>query len=180
MKKALNTESITNELRGASVFFPSQKASMDVFEQPSSPLPEVINDDEVTASKKEAIDVQAVMPSSGHAVTQSRRHDGTPPRSHAVMPSQAQEKVLIDRYHKGKKRAVLALQSIGSQKGTMRLSAEERGLLKSAVYNYEANGINISENEIIRIALNYLLEEDEYPDSGSQLDQIIKELKREK
>ena len=96
------------------------------------------------------------------------------------MPSQAQEKVLIDRYHKGKKRAVLALQSIGSQKGTMRLSAEERGLLKSAVYNYEANGINISENEIIRIALNYLLEEDEYPDSGSQLDQIIKELKREK
>lgn len=172
MKKVLNTETITNELRGASVFFPPQKPETVNSEQPITPPPIVIEEPKTLDNETK--------PPISHAVMPSRSHDGTPSSSHDGMTAQLQERLVADRYTKRKKRAVLALQSIGSQKGTMRLTLEERGLLKSAVYNYEANGINISENEIIRIALNCLLEEDEYPDSGSQLDQIIKELKRGK
>jgi len=175
MKKVLDTEKITNELRGASVFFPAQNSQAEPsMVSPTQEEIKVRSDHQAEAHEETEVEARSAL----GAVTPSRRHAVMPSRSHAVTPAQVQEHLLIDRHKWGAERAVAALKLIGSEKGTMRLTSEERGKLKSTAFNYQTSGVNLSENEILRIALNYLLEEDEYPGSHSRLDQIITELKK--
>src|SRR5258706_95890 len=83
-----------------------------------------------------------VTPSSSHAITQSRNHDGT------TMAIGADHIAFV----------LQLIQEVGTEKGTVRLTKREKAVLGRVVYNYRQSGLAVSENEIMRIALNYLLE----------------------
>ncbi len=56
------------------------------------------------------------------------------------------------------------VRSAGKEVSFVRLSVEEKQLLTDIVFTYKRQGVKTSENEINRIALNYLLED--YQDNG--------------
>ena len=68
------------------------------------------------------------------------------------------------------------VRSTGKEVSFVRLSPEEKRLLADIVYTYKRQGVKTSENEINRIAINYLLED--YQDNGqnSILAQVIEAL----
>ena len=69
-----------------------------------------------------------------------------------------------------------AVKQIGKEAATHRFTLEEKNLLADIEYTYKRRGIRTSENEITRIAINYLIEE--YRQNGEQsiLAKILKHI----
>ncbi len=59
-----------------------------------------------------------------------------------------------------------AVRSPGKEVSFVRLSSEEKGQLAEIVYTYKRQGTKTSENEINRIAINYILED--YKTNGQE------------
>jgi len=57
-----------------------------------------------------------------------------------------------------------AVRTLGKEAATYRFTQDEKRVLASIVYAYKEQGVRTSENEITRIALNYLF--DEYQQNG--------------
>jgi len=62
---------------------------------------------------------------------------------------------------------------VGKEGATLRLTAEEKGRLADVIYKYKRKGTKTSETEIIRIALNYVLEDFERNREQSILSQVM-------
>ena len=89
---------------------------------------------------------QAIMQSSNHAIMQSsmssRRHDA-----------------IIEVVRK-------TVKVIGKEPSTHRLTPEEKKAIIDIVYSYKSRGIKTSENEIARIAIDFLV--NEYKENGEK------------
>jgi hypothetical protein len=142
-KKKLDVTSITNELRGQSVFFPKERAEQaDQEQQPTPPLLA-----EPIEPAKESSDT--VIP---------RYHETMIPSNHDTMIP-LNEAEMIEAVRK-------AVKQIGKEPATQRLTLEEKQALDDIEYSYKRQGIKTSGNEIIRIATNYIVRD--YRQNGEQ------------
>jgi len=151
MKKKLNEDAILNELHGNSLFFPSQSAvEKDTTSSPPPPIPPLA---EVVT---QVIPAQAAAPQ--HDTTPPRYHDTTPPRHH-------------DSIIETTRRAV---KQFGKEAATHRFTVEEKKALKRIEREYEEHDIQTSENEMTRIAINYMIAEYHANGRDSFLARILK------
>lgn len=182
MKKQLPIAGIANELSGASAFFPKQGSPST---QPSPPT----HEDHVEPSRVVHRDPRAIpqpenfaQPSNpksaqeqqespndlphDQAIVQPSNHDTMPPRHQAaVIPS------LMEAIRK-------VVKQVGKEAATHRFTAEEKRKLAEIVYTYERQGYRTSENEITRIAVNWLLFDYDEHGANSVLARLLDSLHR--
>src|SRR5687767_1621585 len=97
---------------------------------------------------------------SNHDTTVSRYHDTTTPRIHGV---------LIDLVRK-------AVKEFGKEAATHRFTVAEKRELADLIYTYKNTGIKTSENEITRIAVNFIMEDHKENGENSVLHKILQAL----
>jgi len=153
MTKKLNVEAIANELK-ESAFFRRPEQEQPETNTPA-PLPETpIHTLEQSTTKRDT------MIPRHHDTTVSSNHDTT-------IPIQGTDIFEVVRK---------SVKQIGKEAATHRFTLEEKNLLADIEYTYKRRGIRTSENEITRIAINYLVEE--YRQNGEQsiLAKILKRI----
>ena len=69
-----------------------------------------------------------------------------------------------------------AVKQVGKEAATHRFTLEEKNLLTDIEYTYKRQGIRTSENEITRIAINYIIAEYKQNGEESILAKILKRL----
>jgi hypothetical protein len=152
-KKRLDVTSITNELRGQSVFFPKvQKEQKDQVQQLPTPT--------LKEPKKQREASSDTTVSRYHATKQPSNHDTTQPLT---------EEDIFEVVRK-------AVKQIGKEAATHRFTPAEKNLLTDIEYTYRRQGIRTSENEITRIAINYFIEDYQKNGERSLLARILKRL----
>jgi hypothetical protein len=158
MTKKLNVEGITNELQGSAFFRRPSKEQPDA--TAPSPLPEKTSPPAEQSSTKHTKSNSDTMIPRHHDTTVSRNHDTTTPQQNT------------DVFEVVRK----AVKQIGKEAATHRFTLEEKNLLADIEYTYKRQGIRTSENEITRIAINYLIEEYRQNGEESILVKILKRL----
>jgi hypothetical protein len=163
MKKKLPASDIANELSGHSVFFTAKEKS-----KPEKP-PEIPEESNTTADKNTESASVAEKPHSP-ASTPSGIHDTVIPRYHETKILSDQPQVvtqnpstttptteatelspeLLEEVRK-------VVKQLGKEAATHRFSLEEKRAIADLVYSYNRQGYRTSENEITRIAINWLL-----------------------
>ena len=137
------------------------------------PRPEAF-DPKVTQRRMDAIDLSGVVPlqpqkpipgTDNHQDTQRgeaggtvipRYRDTTTPSHHGTMPprhSDTEAILTTDVFQIVRK----AVKEFGKEAATHRFTQAEKQTIAELVYSYKARGIRTSENEIARIAINYLV-----------------------
>jgi hypothetical protein len=168
MKKKLNIESITNELEGASLFFPKPVNS-------STPPP----------SKSQVVD----SPSAGPEVSSDRTNPPIPKRSATKNPRKKNKgnyrdtttprhhATMVSRYHDTIISIVRsAVRQLGKEAATHRFTEEEKRGIADVIYTYKNQGVRTSENEITRIAVNFIIQDYKEHGEESVLDKVLKAL----
>ncbi len=69
-----------------------------------------------------------------------------------------------------------AVKEIGKEAATHRFTPEEKRAVLDIIYSYKGSGIKTSENEVARIAINYILEDHKQNGQNSILDRVLKAL----
>ena len=69
-----------------------------------------------------------------------------------------------------------AVKEFGKEAATHRFTPEEKRGVADIIYTYQASGIRTSENEITRIAVNYMIQDYKENGENSILDKILKAL----
>lgn len=170
MKKKLNDTTIANELRGASLFF--QKPA-DVEEE--APVPEIQPEAKprrrtaapqkpeasVAVTTETAAPVEATPQATPEPVAPKAAETASSPT-----PSQGE---LVETIRKNVKQ-------LGKESAFCRFTEEEKSALGDIVYKYKRNGIRTSENEVVRIAVNWLLETHRSNEQNSLLAQVLAKL----
>jgi hypothetical protein len=146
-KKNLNPEGLINELKGGSSFFPAQTEPIKQGETHTPP----------TEQDKHIHDT--VIP---------RYHEPITPTTHDTMIPDNEDE-LLEAVRK-------AVKQIGKEGATQRLTLEEKQALADIEYRYQRQGIRTSGNEIIRIALNYAVENYRKNGENSLLAKVLKRL----
>ena len=167
MKKKLDETSIANELRGASLFF---HKSADVEDEKDAPEIQP----QAKPRRRTATPKQAVTPTTAtNAVTETpvARAAQTEAQQEviaAVSPTPGQAE-LVETIRKNVKR-------LGKESTVYRFTPEEKSALADIVYTYKRNGVRTSENEVIRIAMNWLLENYQTDGKNSILARVLDKL----
>ena len=162
MKKKLNVENIQSELRGGSAFFPGYKSQDSPTSVPAEaqPVERVeTHAEEHTPGDRPKV-VNDTMTPRHHDTTVSRNHDTT------TQPADTDISEVVRK----------AVKQIGKEAATHRFTLEEKNLLADIEYTYKRRGIRTSENEITRIAINYVIEEYRQNGEESLLATILKRL----
>jgi len=103
-------------------------------------------------------------PSRNRDTTTSRHHDVTTSLSHAIMVSCNQEMIA---------RLRSAVKQIGKEPTTCRLTTEEKKTLKTVEFEYSNRDIKTSANEILRIAINIIVDDYQANGEASMLDKVL-------
>lgn len=152
-KKKLDVSTITNELRGQSVFFPKDREEQDdQAQQPTTPPLAEQNTPTVESSD----------------TTIPRYHDTMIPSNHDTRIPLTEDD-MIEAVRK-------AVKHIGKEAATHRFTLEEKQMLADIEYTYKRQGIRTSENEITRIAINYFVEDYRKNGEKSMLAKVLKRL----
>lgn len=153
-KKKLNTTMVLNELSGQSVYFQrespkvkSQGSKTGAKDNVNNPRP---NADTVDGSKVSTSHDD--MPPSNHDTTVSRQHDTTTE--------------IVRR----------AVKEIGKEAATHRFTPDEKRAIADLVYIYKRQGMRTSENEITRVAVNFILQDHSENGENSIIDRVLKAL----
>jgi hypothetical protein len=164
MKKKLNETDIVNELRDASLFFHRPAAAEEEGEEAPEPKPR--GRTERTRTKSEA---KAAPPA---AVT------GVEEQEEAVQPAALAAGAPVPSLDSGDRIEVIrkAVKQLGKEATFSRFTQEEKSALGAIVYSYKRDGVRTSENEIIRIAVNWLLEDYHSDGQQSVLAQVLGKL----
>ncbi len=156
-KKKLDISSITNELRGQSVFFPKDQAEQGDHMQQSNPPP---------------LAEQNTQREGNSDTTVSRYHDTvndtTIPSNHDTAIPETEDEVL-EAVRK-------AVKQIGKEPATQRLTLEEKQALRSIEFTYAQQGIMTSGNEIMRVGMNFILKDYQKNGENSILAKVLKRL----
>ena len=106
--------------------------------------------------------MKSVKKPRNHNTKQPRHRETKQPRNHETM---------VSRYHDTIIEAVRkAVKELGKEAATHRFTMEEKKALSDIIYAYKNRGIKTSENEIARIAVNYILQrlsgerQEQYPE----------------
>jgi hypothetical protein len=90
---------------------------------------------------------QATKASRSHDTTTPYHHDAATPREQAFSESS-----LVSRLRE-------AVKPLGKEGATHRFTPAEKASLAETVYQYHRRGLRTSENEIVRVAVHWLLED---------------------
>jgi hypothetical protein len=152
-KKKLDISSITNELRGQSVFFPKDQGEHGDQKQQTTTPP-------LAEQNKQIEENSDTVVSRYHETMIPSNHDTTIPLS---------EEDMIEAVRK-------AVKQIGKEPATQRLTLEEKQALDDIEYSYKRQGIKTSGNEIIRIATNYIVRDYRKNGENSVLAKVLNRL----
>lgn len=98
------------------------------------------------------------------------------PRDQASMVSSNRD-TTVSRIHDTMVETVRkAVKEIGKEAATHRFTPEEKRAILDIVYSYKGSGIKTSENEVARIAVNFILEDYKQNGRNSILDRVLKVL----
>ncbi len=158
MKKQLPTAVISSELAQSSVFF--QKAaeqshdrrkvpSQDRALQPHSSPPPELHRSPAETNPPEKVGIQ----NKRSKATTSRTQDTLVSSDHGTMPPRHLDTMAPTMVETIRK----AVKQIGKEAATHRFTEEEKRALADIVYTYGRQGNKTSENEITRIAVNWLI-----------------------
>lgn len=182
MKKQLPTDAIANELSGASVFFgkPSASPTVDTPDPPtitieSQPAPmqqsEKGNSYENAESSQPQIESTMARPALKQTDETIASHHATMPPNNQVIPVAHHQEpehtiphapmlpVSLETIRK-------TVRQVGKEAATYRLTEEEKQQLVDIVYTYKRRGYRTSDNELARIAINWLILD--YQEEGEQ------------
>ena len=179
MKKIYNTDSITNELEGASLFFSKSATPLPSTEAKKADvtLPEstTSNQTEETVrpvkSKRDnkpllrthvKQETNAVMKESLHASNNASMHASNQPFN---------QDTIIEIIRK-------AVKGVGKDSATYRFTPEEKKALLELSFSYKMQGYKTSENELIRIAINFILEDHKQNGQNSILRRVLDALNK--
>ena len=99
-----------------------------------------------------------------------------PPSNHDTVHDTEQDTV-IPRYHDIDLEPVRkALKSFGKEPATHRFTSDEKRALSKLIFLYREESIRTSENEIARIAINFIIQDHNKNKGESILDQVLKML----
>jgi hypothetical protein len=98
----------------------------------------------------------------------SRHHDTKTPRTQDTTVTSENDPIEFIRR---------AVKKFGKESATQRLTSEEKRDLRDIEYVYDKQGIKTTGNEIIRIAINYLVMDYKKNGSSSTLDKVLRKLK---
>jgi len=143
MTKQLDSSGIENELR-QSIFFQRKEEKQSEKPEPiGAPAPQRNEKPSLPSSKRDTT------VSRHHDTMTPSHHETTPPRT-TPLPAFSQE---IIEHLRG------AVKQLGKEAATHRFTVEEKRALKSIAFEYANKDIQTSENEITRIAVNFLLDD---------------------
>ena len=162
-KKQLNVAGITNELSGASLFFAKRRLPPDVPPTPPQTPPEGHRMPE-EASKTETRPSAPAQPTEGEKKSHVARDSNTASMQASKLASDPNH--VIENVRK-------SVKTVGKEVSFTRLTPEEKARLADIVYTYKRQGIKTSENEINRIAINYLIQDYEANGENSLLAKVI-------
>ena len=174
MKKTYNIDSITNELEGASLFFsksatplPANEAKRIDITEPTSTNSEQTKERvrevktkrenkprPITPAKPET---NTVMKESMHASNNARMQASNQPLN---------QETIIETIRK-------AVKDVGKDSATYRFTPEEKKALLELGFSYKMQGYKTSENELTRIAINFLLEDHRQNGKNSVLQRVL-------
>jgi hypothetical protein len=95
-------------------------------------------------------------------------HDTTTPSNHDTKPSWLQN-ASIELIRK-------TVKEVGKEAATHRFTVAEKRAIKKIVFDYENSGLITSENEITRIAVNFILDDFHQNGKDSLLDKVLQAL----
>jgi hypothetical protein len=87
-------------------------------------------------------------------------HTDMPPQQHAIMVASIRK----------------ALRSTGKEAATYRITKQEKGALIDLIYSYRRQNMRVSENEIARIAINFLIQDFQAKHDQSLLNEVLRAL----
>jgi hypothetical protein len=189
-KKQLNEAAIMSELRGESAFFrkpdpppadpqptrapvhPSQSLQNEAISAPVAP-PERLEHHSPTSSAPSSLAQSSNQPPT-HVASEAAMVEDLPPSTSVLASNQAST---LASYHASIIDAIRKTVKKGGKEVTfVRLTPEEKNQLTDLVFTYKRQDIKTSENEISRIAINFLLEDYKIHGDASILAQVIASL----
>ncbi|CAN5846465.1 hypothetical protein BH10CHL1_BH10CHL1_14640 [soil metagenome] len=170
MKKKLNEAGITNELRGNSAYFQASPAAdvdqVNETKPRKQPAPARKPAPVITPAITEP-EIAAEQPATAPTVLSAAQVlPGSITVDAFLPPTQDQ---LIETIRKAVKR-------LGKEATFCRFTQEEKSTLSDIIYTYKRSGTRTSENEVIRIAVNWLLENYQNDGRNSILAQVLEKL----
>ena len=99
-----------------------------------------------------------------------RHHDTTTPRNHDTTVSRYHD-TIIETVRK-------AVKEMGKEAATHRFTQEEKSTLAGIIYAYKGQGLKTSENEITRVAINFIISDYKANGENSVLDRALKALNK--
>lgn len=136
---------------------PRPSAFDPTYRESTPPKPETVDLGDVVAIQPKHPDsvkvhspIPADLPPSHHDTVIPRHHDTT-----------------VESIRK-------AVKQFGKEAATHRFTREEKQQIAELIFNYSGKGIRTSENEIARIAVNFLVEDHRQNGKDSILDQVLK------
>lgn len=145
-------------------------AHSPLFSRPSEVV--TIHPAERLAERQELTAIDDV---TGHTPVPPRNHATTTPINRDTMPPDNHDTV-IPRSHDPLQQVRNAVKEIGKEAATHRLTVQEKRSLSEVIFRYRQEGVKTSENEIARIALNYLLLDYESQGEKSILAEVLRKL----
>src|SRR5687768_4026168 len=176
MKKKLNIGNITNELAGASLFFA----------KPSTPPP--FTEAETTEDKLVEKPVREQVTNQVKRTKITKNHD----KSNRTVESKPINKDVMSASMHASNNASMqainhetiietirkAVKDVGKDSATYRFTPEEKKALLELSFSYKMQGYKTSENELIRIAINFMLEDQKQNGRNSVLQRVLDALRK--
>jgi hypothetical protein len=176
MKKKLNIGGITNELEGASLFFakspPSAPKTSEVT-LPESPTTEQtqIQTQQETSKRKIDNTVPTAKPKPAHKDVMNESLQASNNASMHASNQPLTHETIIETIRK-------AVKDVGKDSATYRFTPEEKKALLELSFSYKMQGYKTSENELIRIAINFMLEDQKQNGRNSVLQRVLDALRK--
>jgi hypothetical protein len=108
--------------------------------------------------------------------TVSRHHDTVIPSNHDTVTPRHRDTVVPDNDDVMIEMIRKSVKELGKEAATHRFTVEEKRGVSDLIYAYKGAGIKTHENEVARIALNYILEDYKQNGKNSILDKVLKAL----
>ena len=149
-----------------SPFFAPPPPKVEIPAPPSANFPvQKIEPEKIEKTKRR----KTVQPSNGDTMT-PRNHDTVIPRYHDTTTPRVYG-VVIEVVRK-------AVKEFGKEAATHRFTEVEKREVADLIYTYKNRGIKTSENEITRIAVNFVMEDYKENGENSVLHKIIEALNK--
>ena len=177
-KKKLNIAGIANELEGSSLFF--KKAVTQVSPEPTTAEKEPSQIPESPAPEQKQAPIQQVTGSRNidnplpAVQSKSEKKDVMKASMHASMHASNQpliQEAIIETIRK-------SVKDVGKDSATYRFTTEEKKALLELSFSYKIQGYKTSENELTRIAINFILEDQRQNGRNSVLQRVLDALSK--